>query len=101
MKDRNLQAQAASIFLKAANYIRRYGWQGEGMGQPGRPRCSMGALDSAHPQTEWDKQLANLMYQTLYDELGGLSLTQYNHKVQDGEQVARLYDRVARRLQRG
>lgn len=69
------------------------------MGEHGRPRCSMGALDSAFPELEWDKNLANLMYETLYEELDGRSLTQYNHEVETGEEVARLYDRVARRLE--
>lgn len=69
------------------------------MGEPGRPRCSMGALDSAHPQIEWDKNLADIMYTTLYEELDGKSLTQYNHEAGRGEAVAQLYDRVARRLE--
>lgn len=98
MRSNRVEAQAANIFLKAAAYIRRYGWQKEGMGQHGQPRCSMGALASAYPQQRWDKYLASLMYQTLYEELDGLSLTQYNYKFKNGEKVAQLYERVAEKL---
>lgn len=93
-----MRARAAKVFLKAASYIRNYGWQEEGMGEPGQPRCSMGALDSANPQIEWDHELAKIMYETLSDELKGMSLTQYNHKFQNGEKVARLYEQAARKL---
>lgn len=95
---KQVKAQAAVIFQKAAVYIRQYGWQVEGMGQYGGPRCSMGALDSAYPETEWDKNMADLMYKTLYEELKGLSLTQFNSIYQSGEKVARLYERVAVKL---
>jgi hypothetical protein len=96
-----VELEAANIFRKAAAYIRRYGWQQEGMGEHGAPRCSMGALDSAYPQIEWDKELASLMYTVLYDELGGISLTQFKSKYRSGEKVAHLFDRTAVRLQRG
>jgi hypothetical protein len=94
-------ARAADIFLKAAAYIRRYGWQKEGMGEEGAPRCSMGALSSAYPKIAWEQSLAQLMYEALYKELRGLSLTQFNSKYQDGEEVAQLYERVAIQLQGG
>jgi hypothetical protein len=98
---KQLNAQAAEIFKRAADYIRRFGWQKEGMGRPGRPRCSMGALDSAYPAVEWDKRLAKLMYESLYAELDGLSLTQFNFMYQSGEKVARLYERTAAKLSHG
>lgn len=98
MKNNQVRTQAAGIFVKAAAYIRQYGWQEEGMGEDGQPRCSMGALDSAQPRGEWDPSTAELMYRSLSDELNGLSLTQYNHKVKSGEKVAQLYERVAARL---
>lgn len=68
------------------------------MGIYGQPRCSMGALASVYPDSSEEK-LPQLMYDKLYEELDGLSLTQYNHKFQSGEMVARLYERVARKLQ--
>jgi hypothetical protein len=98
MNDYGVQEQAATIFIKAAQYIREYGWQVEGMSIDGQPRCSMGALASARPG-RWDEDLAELMYSTLYDELNGISLTQFNHKYKSGEKVARLYERVATKLQ--
>ncbi|HSX46277.1 MAG TPA: hypothetical protein VLG27_04755 [Candidatus Saccharimonadia bacterium] len=102
MRDTRLKRQAAEILLRAADYIRRYGWQEEGMGKPGAPRCSMGALDSACPRGEWDPAVAELLYETLNGQLGGLSLTQYNHKfLQSGENVARLYERTAKALANG
>lgn len=94
----DLRPQAAKIFHEAAEYIRKFGWQLEGMGVHGQPRCSMGAIDSAYPKVEWDRQLAGLMYSTLYEELNGLSLTQFNSKYQSGEKVARLFDRAAEKL---
>lgn len=97
----NYQVQAASIFFKAADYIRSYGWQEEGMNEHGKPRCSMGALDSAYPRISWNADLASLMYTALYNELDGLSLTQYNHKYQSGEKVAQLYEKVAEKLSAG
>lgn len=98
MSEDKIKSQAASIFLKAAVYIRQYGWQKEGMSEHGRPRCSMGALASAYRQVEWDRQLSGLMYETLYDELDGVSLTQYNSRCNDGEKVAQLYEHVAAKL---
>lgn len=98
MNNKNLQSQAAAIFLKAATYIRQYGWQEEGMGEYGQPRCSMGALDSACPRGEWDNDTAELMHQALYDELKGQSLTSFNHKFCNGEKVAELYERVAQKM---
>ena len=99
MSEKKLISNAAGIFLKAAAYIRQYGWQVEGMGTYGQPRCSMGALASAYQQQRWDKRLSQLMYQTLYKELHGISLTQFNHQYKDGEKVAQLYERVAAKLQ--
>jgi len=64
------RTQAADIFLRVATYIREYGWQKEGMGQDGQPRCSMGALASAYPKTTWDKNLVTLMYETLLPKIG-------------------------------
>lgn len=99
---REVESQAAGIFLKAADYIRRYGWQKEGMGEDGAPRCSMGALESAGPpRSEWNEDLATLMYSALYAELNGLSLTQFNSQFSDGEKVAQLYEATARKLQKG
>ncbi|HVV25607.1 MAG TPA: hypothetical protein VHC21_01055 [Candidatus Saccharimonadales bacterium] len=102
MKSRpNINVQAANIFLRAATYIRHYGWQIEGMGIDGGQRCSMGALDSAYPKVAWDKKLAAVMYRTLYEELDGLSLTQFNSRHKSGEKVARLFERTAARLRQG
>jgi hypothetical protein len=42
--NREVETHAARIFLKAADYIRKYGWQKEGMGEYWAPRCSMGAF---------------------------------------------------------
>lgn len=86
---------ATQIFRDAAKYIRTYGWQRKGMSEHGKPRCSMGALQSAYPMERWDQDMAVLMFATLYDELGGITLTQFNEKVKDGEEVAALYDHVA------
>ena len=94
----NEAKQAANIFREAAAYIRKFGWQKEGMGEYGKPRCSMGALDSALPRGEWDETLSSVMYESLYEELDGLSLTQFNSKFQSGEKVARLYERVAKKI---
>ena len=93
--------QAASIFLKAAAYIRQYGWQKEGMGEHGAPRCSMGAIESAGPpRAEWSSDLADLMYRILNRELDGMSLTSFNSQYQSGEKVAQLYERAAAALAR-
>ena len=89
---------AADIFRKAATYIRTYGWQVSGMSEHGKPRCSMGALASVGPVGEWDEGLAELMYRELYDELGGIGLTEFNHRYKNGEMVAQLFERVAARL---
>lgn len=98
MSEVEVKKEAANIFLKAANYIRKYGWQEKGMGEYGKPRCSMGALASANPKPKWDKDMASLMYKALYKELKGMSLTQFNHKYKNGEKVARLYEQVAKSL---
>jgi hypothetical protein len=98
MKRTTVQTQAARIFERAAAYIRMYGWQEEGMGEYGQPRCSMGALDSAKARGEWQPEVSKLAYRALNEELHGLSLTQYNHKFQDGEKVARLFERTAHHL---
>jgi hypothetical protein len=95
----NTNDLAVDIFLKAAAYIREYGWQRSGMSTDGQPRCSMGALESAYPKENWDEKLSRMMYRTLYDELNGLSLTQFNYKYNDGEKVAKLYERTAAKLQ--
>jgi hypothetical protein len=98
MKQKRIEDQAAMVFLKAASYIRKYGWRKEGMSKHGQPRCSMGALASAHSRQQWNKNLSVLMYKALYEELSGLSLTQFNCKYQSGEKVAELYERVAEKL---
>jgi hypothetical protein len=89
---------AANIFQDAAIYIRTYGWQVSGMSEHGKPRCSMGALASAYPVDHWDVELAELMYKTLYEELGGIGLTEFNYHHKDGEKVAQLFERVAAKL---
>ncbi len=86
---------ASTIFRKAATYIRKYGWQVSGMSQDGKPRCSMGALESASKGVVWNKSLGSLMYQTLYKELNGETLTEFNHRVRNGESVAELFEKVA------
>jgi hypothetical protein len=98
MGETGTRVQAAKIFLKAASYIRTYGWQKTGMGIYGQPRCSMGALASAQSGT-WDKDVSALMYRELRGELRGVSLTQFNYH-HDGEQVARLFEKVAAKLQK-
>ncbi len=90
--------EAAEIFDSAAFYIRSYGWQVSGMSEHGKPRCSMGALASAHSEKLWDKELATFMYNELYKELNGISLTDFNYKYKDGEKVAKLFERVATKL---
>jgi hypothetical protein len=90
-----LDSKAAQIFINAAEYIRNYGWQVSGMSQHRKPRCSMGALKSAYPKLKWEKDLASIMYSTLYKELNGISLTQFNYNHNDGEKVAQLYEKVA------
>ena len=35
------------------------------------------------------------MYKTLDKELDGISLTEFNHMVNDGSEVARLFERMA------
>jgi len=100
MKRIETRNEATEIFLNAARYIRQYGWQEKGMSVDGQPRCSMGALASAHPKSKWNKKLASLMYQALYEELNGKTLTQFNYKFKDGNKVANLYEQVARSLTR-
>lgn len=90
--------KAVEVFLAAAAYIRRYGWQRTGMSTHGKPRCSMGALASASPQQIWDKELSSLMYDALYKNLGGITLTQFNKRAKDGNEVALLFEQVARSL---
>jgi hypothetical protein len=96
--DRSVALQAAIIFERAASYIREHGWQVTGMSEHGKPRCSMGALASAHPSEVWDEQLARLMYQNLSEELGDIGLTEFNYTHNDGEKVAQLFERVAVKL---
>lgn len=90
--------QAATLFEKAAIYIRTYGWQVTGMSTYGLPRCSMGALASAHDAKRWNKNLSKLMYTKLYKELDGLTLTDFNYKHKNGEKVAQLFEMVANKL---
>jgi hypothetical protein len=99
MRDSRTRLQAAKIFLDAAAYIHAYGWRRSGMGVYGQPRCSMGALASAHPHQAWDSELAALMYEKLNQELDGISLTQFNYRY-GGEAVARLFERAAAGLQK-
>lgn len=96
--DQSIEKQAASIFIKAANYIRQHGWQVSGMGQDGLPRCSMGALESAYPEPVWDQKLSQTMYDALYKQLNGLSLTEFNYKYRNGDKVARLFEQTASSL---
>jgi hypothetical protein len=98
MSERKVRFKAAEIFLEAASYIRKYGWQVCGMSEHGKPRCSMGALESAGSEKRWNKNVAALMYDTLYEELKGLSLTQFNYKYQNGEKVAQLFERSAQSI---
>jgi hypothetical protein len=98
MSERKLKKNAAQVFLRAAAYIRKHGWQVSGMSEYGKPRCSMGALESAYPKARWEEDLATLMYETLYKQLNGISLTQFNYKYKNGEKVAKLYERVAASL---
>lgn len=98
MDDGDIRRQAVTIFRGAATYIRQYGWQVSGMSRHGLPRCSMGALASAYHEKIWDKKLAELMYDELYKELNGMSLTEFNYMHKDGEKVAMLFDRVAEKL---
>jgi hypothetical protein len=98
MSERELKQRAAQIFLNAAEYIHKYGWQVSGMSKNGKPRCSMGALESAHSKPRWDKELATLMHDTLYKELNGIPLTQFNYKYKNGEKVAQLYEQTAANL---
>jgi hypothetical protein len=99
MSERDFRTKAASVFLGASAYIRKYGWQREGMSRHGKPRCSMGALESSYPRRKWNKKLAETMYKALYKQLGGITLTEFNHKFNNGEKVANLFERTARSLQ--
>ena len=96
--NRGVATQSAIIFKDAASYIRKYGWQVSGMSRHGLPRCSMGALASAHRAKQWDPAVARLMYGSLYDELDGLTLTEFNHLHKNGEAVAQLFEAVAEKL---
>lgn len=91
--------QAADIFLKTAAYIRKYGWQEKGMSEDKKPRCSMGALSSACQGRVLGPRVASLLYETLYEKLGGINLTQYNAQVKSGEEVAVLFEQTAKLLQ--
>ena len=91
---------ASKIFMDAAGYIRTYGWQVTGMGEHGKPRCSMGALASAYPKQKWEKGLAELMYHSLNRELGGINLTDFNYKYNSGTKVASLFERIATSINR-
>ena len=85
--------EAARLFKLAAKYIRLFGWQEKGMGIYGQPRCSMGTLNSAQVG-KWNTDVSKIMFSQLNNELNGMSLTQYNHKVQNGESVARLFEKT-------
>jgi len=86
---------ASSIFLKAVGYVRTYGWQVVGMAEHGQPRCSMGALASAHPEPVWDKALSSVMYETLYETLVELSFSEFNRKVKNNQDVIDLFEKMA------
>lgn len=58
----------------------------------------MGALASAHQEIAWNEDLAYIMYDSLYEELNGISLTTFNARSNSGEKVAHLYEKVASRL---
>lgn len=96
--ERDVALQTADIFEKAASYIRKHGWQVTGMGVHGGPRCSMGALASAHPQRIWNRHLSQYMYAKLSEELDGIGLTEFNYKHRDGEKVAELFENLATKL---
>ncbi|HUB94213.1 MAG TPA: hypothetical protein VMB52_06955 [Verrucomicrobiae bacterium] len=100
MVEEPTRVKAATIFRKAAAYIRKYGWQVEGMSEDGKPRSSMGALASAYPKKTWEKDLSSLMYDSLNSELQGISLTEFDHKVPNGTAVAKLFERTAVHLAR-
>ncbi len=87
---------ASSIFLKAVGYVRTYGWQVVGMAEHGQPRCSMGALASAHPEPVWNKALSSAMYETLYETLGELSFSEFNRKVKNNQDVIDLFEKMAK-----
>ena len=87
---------ASSIFLKAVGYVRTYGWQVVGMAEHGQPRCSMGALASAHPEPVWNKALSSAMYETLYETLGALSFSEFNRKVKNNQDVIDLFEKMAK-----
>ncbi len=96
MKKVNSYEKASSIFLKAADYVRTYGWQVEGMAEHGQPRCSMGALASANPDPVWDKELSSVMYKTLYETLGDVSFSEFNRRVKTNEDVINLFEKMAK-----
>jgi hypothetical protein len=95
MTEQSARAKAAEIFLSAASYIKSYGWQTEGMSENGKPRCSMGALASAYPKEKWESNISSIMYETLYKELNGISLTEFNHRVNSGIEVSKLFEQTA------
>ena len=88
--------KAASIYLKAADYVRTYGWQVKGMGKHGEPRCSMGALESAYPKAVWEKELSNVMYENLYETLGDISFSEFNLTVKSNNDVIKLFEKMAK-----
>jgi hypothetical protein len=98
MYKQELNAKAAYIFLRAAQYVKTYGWQVSGMGKYGKPRCSMGALASAYPKKVWESELSSLMYQQLYNQLNGIGLTEFNYKYQDPGKVVELFTKTAKTL---
>lgn len=98
MNERSTRVKAAEIFMNASSYIRKHGWQVEGMSEDGKPRCSMGALASAYPKAKWEDDLSSLMYKTLYKELNGISLTEFNHRANNGLVVAKLFEQTAQDL---
>lgn len=93
-----VRRKASHIFLAAAQYIESIGWQEKGMGVHGGPRCSMGALASAHLDAIWDPQLSAIMYAALVRELQGISLTEFNRRARNGTDVARLLRSAARSI---
>ena len=93
-----LSQEAAQIFLDAADYIEKYGWQKTEMSEHGKPRCSMSALTSVQPKVVFDCALSALMFEALYDELGGITLTEFNEQAKNGSEVALLFRKTATKL---
>lgn len=95
----DIYKQGAEIFFNAASYIEEYGWQISGMSEYGRPRCSMGALASAHREAVWDKDLSELMYDELSRALNGVPLSVFNEHARDSHDVVLLFRKVGRTLE--